>query len=68
MAAQGMQMGADAMGITFDEFKSQAIGRVPIGRIIQPEEVAGLVRFIASPDASAITGQTYNICGGQTMD
>jgi hypothetical protein len=26
------------------------------------------VRFLASPAASAITGQTYNICGGQTMD
>jgi ketoreductase len=68
MAAHGMQLGATAMGITFEEFKTQAIGRVPIGRIIQPEEVAGLVRFLASPHASAITGQTYNICGGQTMD
>ena len=37
-------------------------------RIIQPEEVAELVRFLASPAAAAITGQTYNICGGQTMD
>ena len=35
-----MQLGAEAMGITFDEFQAQAIGRVPIGRIIQPEEVA----------------------------
>jgi NAD(P)-dependent dehydrogenase (short-subunit alcohol dehydrogenase family) len=68
MAAEGMHMGAAAMGITFDEFKQQALGRVPIGRIIQPEEVAHLVTFLASPHASAITGQTYNICGGQTMD
>jgi NAD(P)-dependent dehydrogenase (short-subunit alcohol dehydrogenase family) len=68
MSVQGMQSGAHAMGITFEEFKEQAIGRVPIGRIIQPEEVAGLVKFLASPQASAITGQTYNICGGQTMD
>ncbi|MEP7305294.1 MAG: SDR family NAD(P)-dependent oxidoreductase [Acidobacteriota bacterium] len=68
MAAQGMQSGANAMGITFEEFKAQAIGRVPIGRIIQPDEVAGLVKFLASGHASAITGQTYNICGGQTMD
>jgi 3-hydroxybutyrate dehydrogenase len=68
MSTQGMQLGANAMGITFDQFKKQAIGRVPIGRIIQPAEVAGLVKFLASPDASAITGQTYNICGGQTMD
>lgn len=68
MAAQGMRLGADAMGITFDDFKKQAMERVPIGRMIQPEEVAGLVRFLASPDAAAVTGQTYNICGGQTMD
>ena len=68
MAAQGMQLGANAMGITFEEFREQAIGRVPLGRIIQPDEVASLVRFLASPQAAAITGQTYNICGGQTMD
>jgi NAD(P)-dependent dehydrogenase (short-subunit alcohol dehydrogenase family) len=68
MAAEGMQIGADGMGITFSEFRDKALGRVPIGRIIQPEEVARLVAFLASPDAAAITGQTYNICGGQTMD
>jgi NAD(P)-dependent dehydrogenase (short-subunit alcohol dehydrogenase family) len=68
MSMQGMQLGATALGITFEQFKEQAIGRVPIGRIIQPEEVAGLVKFLASSQASAITGQTYNICGGQTMD
>ncbi len=68
MAAQGMKLGAAAMGVGFEEFRAKALGAVPIKRIIQPEEVAKLVRFLASPDASAITGQTYNICGGQTMD
>ena len=68
MAAQGMQLGANAMGITFEAFKQQAMERVPIGRMIQPEEVAQLVKFLASAQAAAITGQTYNICGGQTMD
>jgi NAD(P)-dependent dehydrogenase (short-subunit alcohol dehydrogenase family) len=68
MAAEGMQLGADAMGISFEEFRDRALNRVPIKRIIQPEEVAELVKFLASPAASAITGQTYNICGGQTMD
>ena len=68
MALQGMASGATAMGITVDQFKEQAMSRVPIGRMIQPDEVAALVKFLASPATSAVTGQTYNICGGQTMD
>jgi len=68
MAQQGMQQGAATTGQTFEQFRKSALGAVPIKRIIQPEEVAALVAFLASPAASAITGQTYNICGGQTMD
>jgi len=67
MAAQGMQLAADALGITFDAFRKMALDAVPIKRIIQPAEVANLVKFLASPEAAAITGQTYNICGGQVM-
>jgi NAD(P)-dependent dehydrogenase (short-subunit alcohol dehydrogenase family) len=63
-----MRGGAAATGTTFEEFRDRALGAVPIKRIIQPEEVAELVCFLASPGAAAITGQTYNICGGQTMD
>ncbi len=37
-------------------------------KIIEPEEVAKLVLYLASNDASAITGQTYILCGGQSMD
>jgi len=68
MAVQGMKNGATATGTTYEAFRSRALGAVPIGRIIQPDEVASLVTFLASPQAAAITGQTYNICGGQTMD
>jgi ketoreductase len=68
MAADGMRQGAAAEGTTFEDFRDRALGAVPIKRIIQPEEIAELVKFLASPGAAAITGQTYNICGGQTMD
>ena len=67
MAALGMTQGAKYAKVTFDEFKDQQISAVPIKRIIEPTEVAALVKFLCSADASAITGQTYNICGGQTM-
>jgi NAD(P)-dependent dehydrogenase (short-subunit alcohol dehydrogenase family) len=68
MAEQGMRQGAAATGQTFEQFRASALGAVPIKRIIHPGEVAALVAFLASPGAAAITGQTYNICGGQTMD
>ena len=47
--------------------QGQQISAVPIKRIIDPAEVAALVKFLCSPEAGAITGQTYNICGGQVM-
>ena len=39
----------------------------PIGRLIQPEEVAALVSFLLSPQAAAITGQDIQICGGSSL-
>jgi ketoreductase len=68
MAEQGIRETAAALGIAADAFREQALSRVPLGRFIDPEEVARLALFLASDAASSITGQTYNICGGQTMD
>jgi ketoreductase len=68
MAVEGMTLGAAATGTTYEEFRRRALKAVPIKRIIQPEEVARLVKFLAAPESSAITGQTYNVCGGQIMN
>jgi 3-oxoacyl-[acyl-carrier protein] reductase len=39
----------------------------PIGRFIQPEEVAALAAYLLSPAAAAITGQDIQICGGSSL-
>ena len=39
----------------------------PIGRLIEPAEVAEVVAFLLSPAAAAITGQDIAICGGASL-
>lgn len=67
MAQLGMNQGAKYAKVSYEKFRHDQLDRVPIKRIIDPSEVAALVKFLCSADAGAITGQTYNICGGQTM-
>ena len=47
-----------------DEFAKEVLARVPMKRFGQPEEVAGVVAFLASQDASYITGVEINVDGG----
>jgi len=45
----------------------QAIAATPAGRLVKPEDVAGLVAFLCSPDASMIRGQIIIIDGGYVL-
>jgi NAD(P)-dependent dehydrogenase (short-subunit alcohol dehydrogenase family) len=47
-----------------DGFKAGISARVPLGRIGRPEEIASAVAFLASEDASYITGVELNVDGG----
>ena len=47
-----------------DQFAKDVVARVPMKRFGQPEEVAGTVAFLASQDASYITGVEINVDGG----
>lgn len=48
----------------YDKARRDFEARQPMGRIAQAEEIAGLVAFLASDDASFITGQAYAVDGG----
>ncbi|HEV2961561.1 MAG TPA: SDR family oxidoreductase [Candidatus Angelobacter sp.] len=47
-----------------DDFAKDIVSKVPMKRFGQPEEVAGAVAFLASQDASYITGVEINVDGG----
>jgi 3-oxoacyl-[acyl-carrier protein] reductase len=50
-----------------DESKKQTIAMIPLSRMGQPEDIAGAVAFLASDQASYITGQTIIVDGGWTL-
>src|ERR1700683_2481652 len=50
-----------------DDFKKNALKMIPLGRIGTPEDVAGSIAFLASDEASYITGHVLSVNGGMLM-
>ena len=50
-----------------EEFKQNAVKMIPLGRVGTPEDVANAVSFLASDEASYITGHVLNVNGGMLM-
>ena len=75
-AERGVRVNAVAPGFTLtpmteaffenEIFAEAAKGRIPLGRILQADEIAGAIVFLASPLASAITGVVLPVDGGWT--
>ena len=60
--------GATATPMLKDPARAGSAPRMPpIGRLIEPQEIASLVSYLLSPAAAAITGQNLNICGGSSL-
>jgi NAD(P)-dependent dehydrogenase (short-subunit alcohol dehydrogenase family) len=52
---------------TEEEGRSRAAKMAPLGRVLDPEEIAGLAVYLASDEARSVTGQAIVIDGGQVM-
>ena len=64
MAWQGIDGIVAATGMSREEAVAEAMREVPLGRMGQPEDIAGTVRYLLSPDARGVTGQAFDQNGG----
>lgn len=73
LASRGITVNAVAPGFIATDMTSNLKAEgilqfIPLGRYGQPEEIAGMVRFLAAdPAAAYITGQVFNVDGGMVM-
>ena len=49
------------------ELEELVVPQIPIGRLIDPNEIADTILFLASSCASAITGQVIKVSGGHAL-
>ncbi len=64
MMRDAMAARAQMFGNNGEDYLRKVVAHHPQRRLIQPREVAGLALFLSSEDASGITGQALNQCGG----
>jgi ketoreductase len=67
MAWQGLDGIAEATGGTREDAYREAMRAVPLGRMSQPDDIAGTVAWLLSPDARGVTGQAIHQNGGAWM-
>ena len=58
------QQTAERLGVDFEDFQRMAAEQVPLKRIGEPEDIAGVIAFLCSEDASYVSGQVIYVRGG----
>jgi ketoreductase len=67
MAIDGLEGMAQAMGTDLEGARAAAMSQVPMGRMSEPEDVAGMVAWLLCGDARGVTGQSLDMNGGAFM-
>jgi NAD(P)-dependent dehydrogenase (short-subunit alcohol dehydrogenase family) len=67
MKQWGYQLEAMITQRPYDDVVAAGIARIPAGRLGTPGDVAGLVAYLASDEASFITGQLFPVTGGREL-
>src|SRR5262245_33680197 len=55
---------AARVGMSFEDFQKAAVAMIPAGRVGVPDDIAGVVSFLVSEDASFVNGQVIYVAGG----
>jgi 3-oxoacyl-[acyl-carrier protein] reductase len=55
---------AERTGVDFEQMQKAASERIPVRRVGHPEDIANVVAFLVSEDASYVSGQTIYVAGG----
>ena len=55
---------AERMGVDFEAFKIGAASQIPLRRVGQPEDIAGVIGFLCSDESGFVSGQTIYVRGG----
>ncbi len=63
-----LRVRAEQEGVTVEAMERQRMSAIPLGRANDPEDIAAMAVFLASPGARNITGQSYNVDGGIIPD
>jgi NAD(P)-dependent dehydrogenase (short-subunit alcohol dehydrogenase family) len=66
MARSGMENISQRLGISVEQFRREALARVPMGRMLRSEEIVPLALYLLSEESGMMTGQALNLCGGAT--
>lgn len=64
MGRREMELLAEEHGVSLEEAKGMLGAEAALGRMATPEDIANVVAFLCSDQASFITGQAINVCGG----